>query len=170
MHDTVAFGLKMRGMSKEERHEKAHRLIDIVGLAEFANSLPRQLSGGMQQRVGLARALVTEPAVLLMDEPFSALDEQTRRFMQDELLRTWEELKTTVVFITHSIEEAVKMGDRVVLLSPRPGRLSKEYPVAIPRPRTEAESHPEFGRLVTELWTEIRSMDTLVASAEAAHS
>lgn len=167
--DNVAFGLKMRGMSKEERHEKARRLIDIVGLSEFANSLPRQLSGGMQQRVGLARALVTEPAVLLMDEPFSALDEQTRRFMQDELLRTWEELKTTVVFITHSIEEAVKMGDRVVLLSPRPGRLFKEYPVAIPRPRTEAESHPEFGRLVTELWTEIRSMDTFGAPAEAAH-
>lgn len=170
IRDNVAFGLKMRGVDKAERYARAERMIRVVGLQDFADSLPRQLSGGMQQRVGLARALVTEPEVLLMDEPFSALDEQTRRFMQDELLRTWEALKTTVVFITHSIEEAVKMGDRVVLLSPRPGRLFREYPVAIPRPRVDAESHPEFGRLVTELWHEIRSMDTFGGSGEMDHA
>ena len=161
--DNVAFGLKLRGVGVEERHEKSMRWIRTVGLAGFEKSLPRQLSGGMQQRVGLARALVTEPKVLLMDEPFSALDEQTRRFMQDELLRTWETNRTTVVFITHSMEEAVKLGDRVALLSPRPGRLHRIYEVEIGRPRIDAESDPAFGRLSTELWHQIREMDTVGA-------
>lgn len=159
--DNVAFGLKMRGVDEKTRHEAALKLIKTVGLDGFEHSLPRQLSGGMQQRVGLARALAIEPKVLLMDEPFSALDEQTRRYMQDELLRTWELAKTTVVFITHSMEEAVKLGDRVVMLSPRPGRLHRIYDVDIPRPRAEVEKHPVFTDLSTELWNEIQTMDTL---------
>ena len=164
--DNVAFGLKMRGVPKQERHERAQAMIQKVGLGGFAQSLPRHLSGGMQQRVGLARALVTDPKVLLMDEPFSALDEQTRRFMQDELLQTWEDLRTTVVFITHSIEEAVKMGDRIVLLSPRPGRIHQLYDVPLPRPRFEAERDAAFGDLVSELWAEIRRMDTFGVAPE----
>lgn len=159
--DNVAFGLKMRGMPTEERRDRARRMLETVGLQSFEKSLPRQLSGGMQQRVGLARALVTEPEVLLMDEPFSALDEQTRRYMQDELLRMWETNKTTVVFVTHSMEEAVKLGDRVIMLSPRPGRLHSIYDVTVPRPRVDAEESPGFGQLVTELWHQIRSMDTM---------
>lgn len=159
--DNVAFGLRLRGMSKADRYERARELIRTVGLVDFENSLPRQLSGGMQQRVGLARALAIAPKVLLMDEPFSALDEQTRRFMQEELTRTWEGDKTTVVFITHSMEEAVLLGDRVVLLSPRPGRLHKTYEVPIARPRVDTETNPAFGSLSSELWREIRGMETM---------
>lgn len=159
--DNVAFGLKMKGVDREERYTRAQQVIDLVGLKGFEGSLPRQLSGGMQQRVGLARALVMEPSVLLMDEPFSALDEQTRRYMQDELLKTWESRPTTVIFVTHSIEEAVKLGDRVVLLSPRPGRIHAVYEVGLPRPRIDAEENPRFGALVAELWGEIKSMNTI---------
>lgn len=163
--DNVAFGLKMRHVPRDDRYERSRRMIEIVGLQGFEDTLPWQLSGGMQQRVGLARALVTEPAVLLMDEPFSALDEQTRRYMQDELLRTWELHRTTVVFVTHSMEEAVKLGDRVVMLSPRPGRLHAIYDVDLPRPRTDAEEDPAFGHLVTELWHEIQNMGAVGTEA-----
>lgn len=159
--DNVAFGLKMKGVGRDERYAASQKVIDLVGLQGFEKSLPRQLSGGMQQRVGLARALVIEPSVLLMDEPFSALDEQTRRYMQDELLKTWEARPTTVIFVTHSIEEAVKLGDRVILLSPRPGRIHAVYDVGLPRPRTDAEENPRFGALVSELWSEIKEMNTI---------
>ena len=163
--DNVAFALTLRKMPKEERYERARTMIKAVGLSRFERSLPRELSGGMQQRVGLARAMVTRPKVLLMDEPFSALDEQTRRYMQEELLSMWEWHKTTVLFITHSMEEAVFLGDRVVLLSPSPGRLREIYDVPLARPRENVEENPVFGHITSELWRQIRGMSTVDSRA-----
>lgn len=165
--DNVAFGLTLRKVPKEERYERARETIKLVGLSRFEKSLPRELSGGMQQRVGLARAMVTRPKVLLMDEPFSALDEQTRKYMQEELLGMWEAHKTTVIFITHSMDEAVLLGDRVALLSPSPGRLHQIYDVPLPRPRVGAEEDPEFGRITSELWRQIRGMSTVDVGARS---
>ncbi|MBB5789499.1 ABC transporter ATP-binding protein [Jiangella mangrovi] len=165
--DNVAFGLMLRKVPRAERYEQARAMIRTVGLARFEKSLPRELSGGMQQRVGLARAMVMRPKVLLMDEPFSALDEQTRRYMQEELLGMWEAHKTTVIFITHSMEEAVFLGDRVVLLEPSPGRLHKIYDVPLARPRHDVEEDPEFGRITSELWRQIRAMSTVDVGAPA---
>jgi NitT/TauT family transport system ATP-binding protein len=168
--DNVALGLECRGVGKAERRDRARELIKTIGLEGFESSLPNHLSGGMQQRVGLARALAIEPKVLLMDEPFSALDEQTRRFMQEELLRTCEKFQITVFFVTHSIEEAVFLGDRVVLLSPRPGRLHGVHEVPIARPRVDVESNPLFGQLTTQLWHEIRGMGSPQADSSAVTS
>ena len=123
--ENVAFGLQLRGVSKAERKRKAASLIDMVGLGGFESKRPNELSGGMQQRVGIARALAVEPKILLMDEPFGAVDEQTRRLLQEELLHIWEQTRVTVMFITHSMEEAVLLGDRVVLMSARPGRIAE---------------------------------------------
>ncbi|GHC90219.1 ABC transporter ATP-binding protein [Streptomyces flavofungini] len=160
--DNVAFGLELRGEARGRRHATARELIGLVGLDGFEDRLPGELSGGMQQRVGLARALAVQPRVLLMDEPFGALDEQTRRILQQELLTIWERRRLTVVFITHSIEEAVLLGDRVVLMSPRPGRIAETVPVDIPRPRS-FDLHglgrtEEFTTLTTHLWERLRSM------------
>jgi NitT/TauT family transport system ATP-binding protein len=121
----VAFGLELRGLPKEERHEIARKHIAEVGLKSFESSYPHQLSGGMRQRVGLARALAVDADIILMDEPFSSVDEQTRRKFQEELLELLRHKKKTVIFVTHSIEEAAYLSDQIVLLSPRPGRLSK---------------------------------------------
>jgi len=131
----VAFSLQMRGMGKDERDAITDRFIRLVGLDGFADSYPYELSGGMRQRVAVARALATDPAVLLMDEPFGALDAQTRNRMQKELLEIWENARKTVVFVTHSVDEAVYLADRIVVLSPRPGRLSAIYDVSFSRPR-----------------------------------
>lgn len=131
----VAFGLQMRGMEKEERNRITDRFIRLVGLDGFADSYPYELSGGMRQRVAVARALATDPAVLLMDEPFGALDAQTRNRMQKELLEIWESARKTVVFVTHSVDEAVYLADRIIVLSPRPGCLSAIYDVSFSRPR-----------------------------------
>jgi len=131
----VAFSLQMRGMAKEERNAVADRFIRLVGLDGFADSYPYELSGGMRQRVAVARALATDPAVLLMDEPFGALDARTRNRMQKELLEIWDNTKKTVVFVTHSVDEAVYLADRVIVLSSRPGRLAGIYDVEFPRPR-----------------------------------
>ncbi|MBR1368065.1 nitrate ABC transporter ATP-binding protein [Methanocalculus chunghsingensis] len=131
----VAFSLQMRGVAKEERDTITDRFIRLVGLDGFADSYPYELSGGMRQRVAVARALATDPAVLLMDEPFGALDAQTRNRMQKELLEIWENTRKTVVFVTHSVDEAVYLADRIIVLSPRPGRLSAIFDVRFSRPR-----------------------------------
>ncbi|MDO8485450.1 MAG: ABC transporter ATP-binding protein [Candidatus Limnocylindrales bacterium] len=162
IRDNVAFGLELRGVSKAKRNARADELIDLVGLRGFETRLPGQLSGGMQQRVGLARALAVDPQILLMDEPFGALDEQTRRLLQEELLQIWEATRKTVIFITHSMEEAVLLGDRVALMSPRPGRIVELVPVPLPRPRASAvdaiEGSAEFAKITASLWRQLREM------------
>ncbi len=137
----VAFGLQMRGIPKEERQEIARKYISLVGLSQFELSFPYELSGGMRQRVAIARALATDPDLLLMDEPFGALDAQTRNHMQCELLDIWETKKKTILFVTHSCDEAVFLSDRVVVLSPRPGVIREiiNIPISRPRDRTNKE-------------------------------
>jgi NitT/TauT family transport system ATP-binding protein len=133
--DNIAFGLEMQGMGKEERYRIADQYLDLVNLTPFRNSYPSELSGGMRQRVAVARALALDPVLLLMDEPFGALDAQTRNMLQQELLAIWEKTKKTVVFITHSVDEAVYLSDRIIVLTPRPGRICRVFPVELPRPR-----------------------------------
>jgi ABC-type nitrate/sulfonate/bicarbonate transport system ATPase subunit len=169
----VAFGLELRGVPKAAREQRARALIETVGLAGFERHYPRQLSGGMQQRVGLARALAVDPEILLMDEPFGSVDAQTRRLLQEDLLAlldrgplvrsspqaSWS--AKTVVFVTHSMEEAVLLGDRVVLMTPRPGRVHKSVEVDLPRPRPlDLEKHPLFSELKEYLWEQLREMYT----------
>ncbi|WP_433332368.1 ABC transporter ATP-binding protein [Spirillospora sp. CA-294931] len=168
--DNVAFGLKMRGVGRAEREERSRSLITMVGLKGFESKRPGELSGGMQQRVGLARALAVRPRVLLMDEPFGAVDEQTRRLLQEELLTIWEKQRMTVVFITHSMEEAVLLGDRVVLMSARPGRIAEIVPVPLQRPRSsdvgalERSSH--YVEITAYLWERLREMHAEQRPAE----
>jgi NitT/TauT family transport system ATP-binding protein len=131
----VEFGMKMKGVAKAERNQRTLHYLQLVHLAKFKDSYIHQLSGGMRQRVAIARALATEPDVLLMDEPFAALDAQTRDLLHDELERIWSETGCTVIFVTHNVREAVRLGDRVVLLTFRPGRVKSEFPVDLPRPR-----------------------------------
>jgi NitT/TauT family transport system ATP-binding protein len=155
----IAFGLELRGMPKEEREQKARGLVCAVGLEGFERHFPRQLSGGMQQRVGLARALAVDPQILLMDEPFGAVDEQTRRLLQEDLLRLLERSSKTVLFVTHSMDEAVRLGDRVVLMTPRPGRVRESIAVELPRPRPpDIDKYPQFIELKEYLWTQLRTM------------
>jgi NitT/TauT family transport system ATP-binding protein len=133
--DNIAFGLEMRGVSKEDRYMVAEWYLDLVNLAQFRDSYPSELSGGMRQRVAVARALTLDPVLLLMDEPFGALDAQTRNMLQQELLQIWEKTKKMIVFITHSVDEAVYLSDRIIVMTPRPGRICKIFPVPLPRPR-----------------------------------
>ncbi len=137
----VEFGMKMKGIGKAEREEKTRYYLRLVHLAQFKNSYTHQLSGGMRQRVALARALATEPDVLLMDEPFAALDAQTRDLLHDELERIWSETGRTIIFVTHNVREAIRLGDRVALLTFRPGRVKREFPVDLPRPRVLEDVH-----------------------------
>ncbi len=139
--DNVAFGLEMKGVGKEERRKTADHYIDMVGLSQFRNAYPFELSGGMRQRVAIARALANDPDVLLMDEPFGALDAQTRNRMQRELLSLWAGTKQTIIFVTHSVDEAVYLADRIVVLSQRPGTVREiiSIPWSRPRDRTSAE-------------------------------
>jgi NitT/TauT family transport system ATP-binding protein len=132
----VEFGMKMKGVPKAERKERTLHYLQLVHLAKFKDSYIHQLSGGMRQRVAIARALATEPDVLLMDEPFASLDAQTRDLLHDELERIWSETGRTIIFVTHNVREAVRLGDRVVLLTFRPGRVKSEFPVDLPRPRS----------------------------------
>ncbi len=132
----VEFNMKARGTPAAERAETAARFIDMTGLTGFADRYPHELSGGMRQRVGIARALTTGPKALLMDEPFGALDAQTRAKLQDELLQIWERQRTTVLFVTHSIDEALLLADRILVFTPRPGRIAADITVDLPRPRT----------------------------------
>jgi len=131
----VEFGMKMKGISKAQRQEKIQQYLQLVHLAQFRDSYTHQLSGGMRQRVALARALASEPDVLLMDEPFAALDAQTRDILHDELERIWAETGRTIIFVTHNVREAVRLGDRVALLTFRPGRVKREHVIDLPRPR-----------------------------------
>ena len=155
----VAFGLELQGRDKAERERIALASVEKVGLSGFENSYPHELSGGMRQRVGLARALCVDAQVLLMDEPFSAVDEQTRRLFQEELLRLLEKENKTVIFVTHSIEEAVYVSDRIVLLSPRPGRINRIVTMEIDRQGlTSDEIRREKGFLdtVEDIWTTLK--------------
>ena len=135
----VEFGLELKGVPKEERKNRSWKYLSLVGLGGFENKLPREVSGGMKQRASLARSLVLEPEVILMDEPFGALDEQTRMMLGNELVRIWLETRKTIVFVTHSIQEAAYLSDRVLVFSPRPARLVKEIIVDVPRPRDLAD-------------------------------
>jgi NitT/TauT family transport system ATP-binding protein len=158
--DNVEFPLQIQDMSSRERLERARAYLGLVGLEGFEHSYPHELSGGMQQRVGLARALALEPEILLMDEPFAALDAQTREFMQMELGRIWEHLAIAVVFVTHSLDEALFLGDRIVLMGPRPGTVEEVLPVSLPRPRWgyDFRATPEFIERRAYLWHRIRGM------------
>lgn len=132
----VAFGPLMAGIGRAEADAKARRFLALVGLADFENHYPHTLSGGMQQRVGIARALANSPSVLLMDEPFGALDAQTRAIMQETLARLWQEFRSTVVFVTHDVEEAVFLADRILVMTATPGRVLADITVPLPRPRS----------------------------------
>jgi NitT/TauT family transport system ATP-binding protein len=151
--ENVAYGLKVAGASRAEIDEKTPRYVQLVGLGGFEGYYPYQISGGMQQRCGVARALAIEPRVLLMDEPFGAVDAQTREILQFELLRIWDLRPTTMVFVTHSIDEAVLMGDRVVVLKGRPSAVHETIAVDLPRPRgRETLLHPRFVELREHVW------------------
>jgi NitT/TauT family transport system ATP-binding protein len=135
IRDNIAFGLEIRNVQREEREEAVDTYLSLVGLTEFAESYPYELSGGMRQRVAVARALAINPGILLMDEPFGALDAQTRNMMQRELLDIWQKTKKTIIFVTHSVDEAVFLADRIVVLTPRPGTIREVIPIDLPRPR-----------------------------------
>ncbi|MDN5347139.1 MAG: sulfonate transport system ATP-binding protein [Clostridia bacterium] len=145
----IAFGLEIQKVPREEINKKVEAYLELVGLKSFGNYYPQQLSGGMRQRAGLARALAYGPKVLLMDEPFSSLDAQTRNELQKELLRIWSKEQKTVVMVTHSIDEAVFLADRVVVLTRRPGRLKADVPIEMPRPRERTE--PQFNKIRQQL-------------------
>ncbi len=149
----IAFGLEMRGVPKREREAITQSWLAKVGLGKFAHAYPGQLSGGMRQRVGIARAFATDPDLLLMDEPLGALDAQTKRVLQETLLALWEEERKSVLYVTHSLEEAVLLGDRVVLMTAHPGTVKAVFPVPFPRPRTlELTASPAFAALVYDIW------------------
>jgi NitT/TauT family transport system ATP-binding protein len=156
--DNVAFGLELQGIQKEERYKIAQKHIDLVGLTGFELHYPHELSGGMQQRVGIARALSVNPRILLMDEPFGYLDALTRLSLQMELLKIWEEQKKTCIFVTHDIDESIFLGDRVVLLSCRPGKIKDVFSVDLPRPRFgyDARNSEEFIRIRAEIWKSLK--------------
>ncbi len=156
--ENVAFGLEIRGVPKAEREARAAAVLDLVGLRGFAGRHPGELSGGMRQRTALARALCAEPQILLMDEPFAALDEQTRLLLGEKLLEIWERLRQTTLLITHSIAEAVQLSDRVVVLSYRPGRIKQIVEIDLPRPRTAGVLAGErFAHLVAQIWNDLRA-------------
>jgi NitT/TauT family transport system ATP-binding protein len=151
----VAFGLETKGVGRRERITRAREVLDLVGLAGFADRYPHQLSGGMQQRVAIARSLAYEPEVLLMDEPYAALDAQTREALQDQLLDIWQRTGTTVLFITHSIEEAVYLGQRVAVMTSRPGRIKQLVDIDLPRSEDQ-RSTPEFAAQRHTVWQLLR--------------
>jgi NitT/TauT family transport system ATP-binding protein len=151
--DNVAFGLALEGMPRDQRRARAMAYLDRVGLATFARHYPHELSVGMRQRLGIGRAMVVGAPLLLMDEPFAALDAQTRRHMQDELLSLWLMDRRTVLFVTHDIDEAVRLGDRVIVLSGRPGHILADLPVALDRPRDIHRDYLEARSIVEHVWS-----------------
>ena len=157
--DNVAFGLELRKVPRAKRLAIADHYLKLVGLAGFEHAYPRQLSGGMQQRIGLARALAVDPAILLMDEPLGAVDALTRSWLQLDLLRIWDETKKSVVFVTHDVGEAVLLSDRVVVMGTRPGRILEEVMIDLPRPRSDAtRESARFNELSTRIWHSLRDM------------
>lgn len=166
VHDNIAFGLETACIKADEKEKRIAHYIELVGLKGFEKSFPHQLSGGMRQRVGIARALAIEPDLLLMDEPFSALDAQTRTIMQEELVTLWEKTRLTTLYVTHNIQEAVMLADRVVLLSRRPGKVSKILTINIPRAdRDKPEHTDEIAEFVRIIWEHI-SKDARAALME----
>ncbi|MDO9414117.1 MAG: ABC transporter ATP-binding protein [Pseudolabrys sp.] len=156
----VIFGPQVQGIARADYESRARQLLDLVGLSSFADALPVQLSGGMRQRVGIARVLVMNPRALLMDEPFGALDAQTRLSMQQLLLDVWQKLNTTVLFVTHDIDEAILLSDRICVMSARPGRIIKTIPIELARPRSIASlTSPEFVAYKAEIMSDIRITD-----------
>ncbi|HET8529149.1 MAG TPA: ABC transporter ATP-binding protein [Gaiellaceae bacterium] len=163
--DNVAYPLELRGVGRRERRAAAHELLELTGLTAAAEKFPRQISGGMRQRANLARALVADPEILLMDEPFAALDAQTREILQAELLSIWGRRRKTVVFVTHQLDEAVYLADRVVVLAANPGRVKQIVPIDLPRPRTlDVKYTSEFAETVNVLWQLIK--DDVVQHAQ----
>ncbi len=153
----VELGLELKGVAPTIRHGRATELINMVGLTGFEGHYPHELSGGMKQRVGLARALATDPEVLLMDEPFASLDAQTRDLMQAELLQIWDKAKKTVIFVTHSIEEAAYLSDRVIVMTARPGRTKSILKINLPRPRDyEMRLSPGFNDIKLQIWNSLK--------------
>ena len=161
VEQNIGFGLEMAGLDRSAISERVARQVELMGLGGFQKALPHQLSGGMQQRVGLGRAMILEPDVLLMDEPCGSLDALTRELLQDQLLRVWETRPRTMVFITHSIEEAIALGDRIVVLGPRPARVRTVITVDIPRPRNVAGvvAHASFIELRDQCWALLRDAE-----------
>jgi len=155
--DNVCFPLEIAGMPKAERIDRARHFISMVGLDGFEKRYPSELSGGMRQRVSMARTLASEPKILLMDEPFAALDEQTRLLLGDKVLQIQQQLKQTTLLITHNITEAVQLADRILVMTYRPGRVKRMVDIKLPRPRTsEIVSSEAFGRYVAQIWAELR--------------
>jgi NitT/TauT family transport system ATP-binding protein len=153
----VEFGLEMRGVSQDQRRQKSREMIRLVGLSGFEERYPSELSGGMKQRVAIARALVLEPKILLMDEPFGALDEQTRIILGEELLRIRDQLKQTIILVTHNINESVQLSDRVMIMTARPGRVKDVVPIDLPHPRDSTIiASDRFGKLVGQVWGALR--------------
>ena len=171
VRDNVSIGLKARGFSRRERAEIAEAYIQKVGLGGFENALPHQLSGGMKQRVSIARAFANDPEIMLMDEPFAALDEQTKLILQAELLRIWEETRKTVVYVTHSIDEAIVLADRILVMSARPGRIKSIIDIGriFPRPRhvDTVKSSPRYGEVFGEIWSLLRDEVAAASTREA---
>lgn len=164
----IAYGLQLRGVDRKTRNEIAMHYCNMVGLNKFVDAYPHQLSGGMKQRVSIARAFANDPEILLMDEPFAALDEQNKVLLQQELLRIWEANRKTVVYITHSIDEAVNLGDRVLVMTARPGRIKDIIDVGIPRPRDVAgiRSNPAFNDLFYRIWSALKDEVLRAKAAE----
>lgn len=166
VYDNIAFGLEALGVPKQEQKDRISHYINLVGLTGFEKALPHHLSGGMRQRVGIARALVINPDLLLMDEPFSALDAQTRTIMQEELVTLWDKTRLSTLYVTHNIQEAVMLADRVVLLSRRPGKISRILNIGIPRSERELPQHTEeIAEYIRIIWEHI-SKDARAALME----
>jgi len=155
--ENVAFPLEIAGIAKKDRHDKAKKFIALVGLNGFENRYPAELSGGMRQRVAIARTLASEPKILLMDEPFASLDEQTRLLLGDKVLQIQQDLRQTTLLITHNITEAVQLADRILVMTYRPGRVKRMVEIDLPRPRSsDVVSSEAFGRYVAQIWSDLR--------------
>ncbi|MDR0886705.1 MAG: ABC transporter ATP-binding protein [Clostridiales Family XIII bacterium] len=167
----VEFGLEVKGTPRKQRREIAQSFIDLVGLSGYENKYPYELSGGMKQRIAIARALAYDPDVLLMDEPFAAVDEQTRSFLHEELLNIWEKTHKTIVFVTHSIDEAVFLSDRVAVMTPGPGTIKEIVDINLPRPRhADLKTTEEFGHFRTKVWQLLQSKTDRAVAIEAGNN